>query len=128
MISSHSPGRSPPRPMLCLISVLRVLAFDVLEFLVDDEVLLAVHLRDLHLNDVGGLLDDVAERDRHLDVGSHGDGNARAITSTAAVAANTSHSDAPRHQCSHCKSGPRWTEYCFFVLFPYSPPSAPFPP
>jgi hypothetical protein len=48
---------------------LRVLAFHVLNLGIDDEVLLAVHLRHLHDDDVGGLADDVGEGDGHLDVG-----------------------------------------------------------
>jgi hypothetical protein len=47
-----------------------VLAFDVLKFLVDNQILLTIDLHDLHLDDVRRLPNDIAERHGRLDVGA----------------------------------------------------------
>ena len=56
----HSRAK-PPRPMLCLITSVRVLALDVLHLAEDDQVLFLVHLLDLHEHDVGRLRDDLPQ-------------------------------------------------------------------
>ena len=69
MENFDSRGLKPGRADVVLEGVARVLAFQFLDLLVDDELLGRVHLLHAQDHDVGGELDHLAEAVRCFDVG-----------------------------------------------------------
>src|SRR5262249_41006592 len=65
-------GAEPAAADVVLDEFLRVLALDVADLAVDDEVLFAVHLFDAHEEAVGGLVDAGAEAHGGFDVSVRG--------------------------------------------------------